>query len=774
MQLRAPSAIMGIAEDAATTSNYTPLFNMRRSNLLLWGLMLIAGAAGAQATSTPLASDLIPKPLYSADKLGAFTITPSVKLHAPSQFKEAVNLLAEKLRLSNAIVRSRKKASIIFIEADRKDSLGNEGYQLSIAPSKITITASTPKGATNAVFTLLQLQQLQPNMANIPCSDIKDIPRFSYRGMHLDVSRNFMPVSFVKKYLDMMALYKYNTFHWHLTDGAGWRLEIKKYPLLTSRAAFRTHNRWKDWWSSGRKYADEGAPNAYGGYYTQDEAREIVAYAAKLGITVIPEIEMPGHSEEVLAVYPELSCSGVPYKNSEFCIGNPQTYTFLEDVLKEVMAIFPSTYIHVGGDEANTKPWQECPKCQALKKEKGLANEHELQAYLIKHMEQFLKDNGRKLIGWDEIIEGGLPADATVMNWRGEAHGIKAVEQNHDVVMTPGEAYFDYYQSDPNTQPEAIGGFVPIQRVYAIEPVPAALTPEQGKHVLGTQANLWSEYMPTTYQVEYMAYPRAIALAEVAWTAKEKKDYADFQRRLQYHYRLLQRNNVNYYRPTNIITIAAQPDYEKKQDLVSFISEQYKPEIRYTIDGTAPTASSQLYEKPFYTSGKTIVKAAIFKNGEMQGEATCDTTNYHLAIGKKVTFNTLWSDSYPAQKEQTLTNGVKGSLTYQDKQWLGYLKDLDVTVDMESVQPISSVAIRFMQQPGPGVYFPSYVELLVSEDGKTFTSVKKEVNVVPTTDPTLKFKSFTFDCGKMNARYLRLVAPNVMKGFMFIDEITVY
>ena len=774
MQLRAPSAIMGIADDAATTSNITLLFNMRRSNLLLWGLMLLAGAAGAQGTSTPLASDLIPKPLYSADKPGAFTITPSVKLHAPSQLKEAANLLAEKMRLSNAIARSSKKASIVFLEADKKDSLGNEGYQLSVAPSKITITASTLKGATNAVFTLLQLQQLQPNMASIPCTDIKDIPRFSYRGMHLDVSRNFMPVSFVKKYLDMMALYKYNTFHLHLTDGPGWRLEIKKYPLLTSRAAFRTHNRWRDWWSSPRKYADEGAPNAYGGYYTQDDAREIVAYAAKLGITVIPEIEMPGHSEEVLAVYPELSCSGVPYKNGEFCIGNPQTYTFLEDVLKEVMAIFPSTYIHVGGDEANIKPWQECPKCQALKKEKGLANEHELQAYLIKHMEQFLKDNGRKLIGWDEIVDGGLPADATVMSWRGEAGGIKAVQQGHDVVMTPGETYLDAYQSDPTTQPEAIGGFLPLSRVYAYEPIPAALTTEQGKHVMGTQANLWSEYMPTTYQVEYMAYPRAIALAEVAWTAKDKKDYSDFQRRLQLHYRLLQRSNVNYYRPSNSVTIAAFPDYERKQNQITLTSEQYKPEIRYTTDGTVPTATSQLYDKPFYTSGKTIVKAAIFKNGEMQGEAACDTTNYHLAIGKPVTFNTLWSDSYPAQKEQTLTNGVKGSLTYHDKQWLGYLKNLDVTVDMESVQPISSVAIRFMQQPGPGVYFPSYVEVQFSEDGKTFTTFKKEVNTTPTNDLLLRFKSFTFDCNKTKTRYIRFIAPNVMRGYMFIDEITVY
>ncbi len=735
--------------------------------------MLLATAASAQATAAALASDLIPKPLSCTDKPGTFAITPSVKLHAPSPFKEAANLLAEKLRLNNAITRSSRKAAIVFLEADKKDSLGNEGYRLSITPSKISITAATAQGATNATFTLLQLQLLQPDAKAIACAEIRDLPRLGYRGMHLDVSRNFFPVDFIKKYIDLMAIYKFNTFHWHLTDNAGWRLQIKAHPELTAKAAFRTHLTRKEWWSSGRKFASEGDPNAYGGYYTQEEAREVVAYAAQRGITVIPEIEMPGHSDEVLAVYPQLACSGLPYQNGELCIGNPQTFSLMEDVMKEVIGIFPSTYIHVGGDEAEAKAWKGCPKCQALMKEKGLANEHELQAYLIKHMEQFLKEHGRKLIGWDEIVDGGLPADATVMNWRGESYGIKAIEQNHDVVMAPSDTYFDYYQSNPATQPEAIGGYLPLQRVYAIEPIPAALSAQQGKHVLGIQGNLWTEFMPTTYQVEYMAFPRAIALSEVAWSAKEKKSFDDFQRRLQLHYRLLQRCNVNYYRPSNAVTITALPDYERRQDQITFTSEQYQPEIRYTTDGSAPTATSQLYERPFYTSGRTVVKAVIFKNGQLQGQAACDTANYHLAIGKKVTFNTPWSSAYPAQKEQTLTNGIAGTITYRDKQWLGYLKDLDVTVDMEGVQPISSVAIRFMQQPGPGVFFPSYVELLVSDDGKTFTSVTKEVNTTPTSDPALRFKSFTFDCGKLNARYIRLFAPKVA-GFMFADEVVVY
>jgi len=742
--------------------------------VILCGWLFAINMLVAQPASNPKASDLIPKPLNCIDKQGVFRLSSVRKIYAPTEFTEVAMLLAEQLNLGNPVVKENKGASIVYFKADEGENLGAEGYKLNISPDKISIYAFTRQGAIRALFTLIQLQLLQADITQIPCAEITDSPRFSYRGMHLDVSRNFFPVSFIKKYLDLMALYKYNTFHWHLTDGPGWRLEIKKYPELTSKAAFRTHNTWKEWWKSPRKYINEGSPNAYGGFYTQEDAKEIVAYAARRGITVIPEIEMPGHSEEVLAIYPELSCSGKPYQSGEYCIGNPGTYAFLENVLVEVMAIFPSTYIHVGGDEANTKHWEQCDKCQKLKHEKGLKNEHELQSYLIKHMEQFLKAHGRKLLGWDEIIDGGLPEDATVMSWRGMSGGIKAVQQNHDVVMTPGETYLDAYQSDPTTQPEAIGGFLPIKRVYDFEPVPQELTSDQARHILGTQANLWTEFMPTSYQVEYMAYPRALAFAEVAWTPKENKDFEDFHRRLQAHYRLLQRKNVNYYRPSTFLTVIAQPDYTKEQDQISFQSEQYRPEIRFTLDGSVPVATSTLFEKPFYTSGKTEIKAAVFSDGEMKGEVTNYTAEYHLAVGKKVIYNQLWSDSYPAQKEQTLTNGVKGSLTYSDKQWLGYLNDFDVTVDMENKQAISSVSVRFMHQPGPGVHLPSFVEIQFSDDGKTFTSFQKQTHDIRPDNPELIFRTFTFDCKHTGARYIRIVAPNVMKGFMFVDEIAVY
>jgi hexosaminidase len=741
--------------------------------ILLWLCYVINAQTGVSA--------LIPAPVHAEEKQGFFLLTPNIKISSAPPFNEAAALLTTQLGLpvqtKTAVVKVSNKITtgkIIFVPAKPTDTLGKEGYRLGIVPETISITAQTAAGALKGVFTLLQLRLLQTDMQKIPCANIIDKPRFSYRGLQLDVSRNFYPVDFIKKYIDLMALYKYNTFHWHLTDNGGWRLQIKKYPLLTSVAAFRARHDWKNWWLNGRQYIKEGDPGAYGGYYTQEDAKEIVAYAAKRGITVIPEIEIPGHSEEVLAVYPQLSCSGMAYKNAEYCIGNDETIGFLQDVLTEVMDIFPSTYIHIGGDEANTDPWKTCPKCQARKKQEGLQTEHELQSYLIKRIEKFLVAHKRKLLGWDEILEGGLAPGATVMNWRSEKNGIEAAEQNHDVIMTPNAYYLDAYQSDPNTQPEAIGGYLPIQRVYEYEPVPASLDPAKKKYYIGGEGCVWTEYMPTTYQVEYMVYPRAIALAESVWCEKEKKNFDDFQRRLQAHYLLLQRLNVNYYRPSSMLTLNVLPDYNKKQDLVSFTSEQYKPEIHYTTDNSMPGPSSPVYTQPFYTSDKTIINAAIFKNGVINGEPTTFTTNYHKAVGKKVKYNNPWSDSYPAQKEATLTNGIEGSLTYGDKQWLGYLKDFDVTIDMELIQPLNSLSIRFMQQPGPGVFLPSYVEVEVSTDGKNFTSFEKQVNTIPFDEPKTILKSFSFDMKNKLARYVRIIAPNVKGGFMFTDEVIIY
>lgn len=717
---------------------------------------------------------LIPKPVSLTKDTGFFRLTARVNITAPKELKDIAALLKEKLSYSNnTSSQDRSKAGTIAFELKKKDTaLGKEGYKLLISPVVIRIISATKEGAVHGLFTLLQLQQIQTDEQLIPCLEITDKPRFAYRGFMLDVSRHFFPVSFIKKLLDLMALYKLNTFHWHLTDGGGWRLQIKKYPLLTKVAAWRPRGSYQQW---NRHLSHKGDPDAYGGYYTPEEAKEVVQYAAARGITVIPEIEMPAHSEEVLAVYPQLSCSGKPYKNSSFCIGNDSTFTFLEDVLTEVMKIFPSEYIHIGGDEANMNSWKTCPKDQALMKRMGFTHVDQLQSYLVQKIEKFLTAHGRKLIGWDEILKGGLAPEATVMSWRGESGGIAAARQGHDVVMTPGAyCYFDHYQSDPNTQPPSIGGYIPLRKVYSYDPIPEdSLTPAQQKYILGVQANLWTEWVPTTEHAEYMIFPRLLALSEVGWTTQKKKSFPDFHRRLQSQYVLLQQHFVNYYRPSYRIQIKALPNYKLKENLVRFNTEQYNPVIHYTTDGTYPTLQSPVYTQPFYIKGKDTIKAIIFKNDKAMDSAAVYVADYHKAIGKKVIYhNGGWSRSYPAQRDSTLTNGITGSLTYQDKQWQGFLHDMDVTVDMGTVTPLHDLSIRFMQLIGPGVYIPNSVSVFLSDDNKNFTPVGEVMNNVSSTDRRLLFKTFSFNLDGKKARYIR-VKVDKQRGFMFTDEIRV-
>lgn len=718
---------------------------------------------------------LIPQPVQMTEKTGNFTIGTSLEIYAPIDFKEEAELLKQKLLLSSDKEQALTSSGAIYIDIDEDRAMEKEAYKLQVTPEEIKITAADKKGAIHGIFTLIQLQQIQNNQQQIPAVNIKDKPAYAYRGMHLDVSRHFFPVSFIKKFIDMMALYKLNNFHWHLTDGAGWRLEIKKYPKLTQQAAWRTNGKKLNWNIDDERFLHEGDPDAYGGYYTQKEAREVVAYAATRGINVIPEIEMPGHSEEVLAVYPNLSCSGIPYKNSEYNVCTDSTYVFLKDVLQEVMDIFPSKYIHIGGDEASMESWKNCQECQDLMQEKGFDHVDQLQSHFIKKIDRFLTDQGRKMIGWDEILKGGLSPNATVMSWRGESGGIKAARQGHDVIMTPGEYfYFDHYQSHPNTQPKTISGYIPLRKVYRYNPLLGdELTSDQQEHILGVQANTWAEYIPNTDHMEYMIFPRMLALTEVGWTPYKDRDFQDFHQRLQDHYRLLQRHNINYYRPSYRIHVQAQPDYKEESYTVSFQTEQYKPAIFYTLDGTEPDTTDNRYRKPFKTSGKTTVKAAIFKEGKPMDSTTTFIANYHRAIGKKVSYkNGGWNKGYPAQKEKTLTNGITGGLTYQDKQWQGFLHDLDVVVDMEKETKVEELSIRFMQLIGPGVYIPNSVAVLLSNDGKHYHQMNKIPNDVSPEDSRLLFKTFTVDLKGKTARYIRVKAT-VQRGFMFTDEIII-
>lgn len=720
---------------------------------------------------------IIPQPSQVIEKEGVFRINGKTKLMSSPAFSKIASLFSEHTGITElTAVEQDSRQHIVFVAVGYKEIADNAGYKLVITPERITLSARTTAGALYGMQSLLQLILLQPVQGVVPCAEITDHPRFGYRGVMLDVSRHFFPVSYIKRFLDLMALYKMNNFHWHLSDGPGWRLEIKKYPELTSIAAWRTHGNWKAWWESPRKYSEEGNPNAYGGYYTQEQAKDIVAYAAQRGITVIPEIEMPGHSEEVLAVFPHLACSGKPYTNGEFCLGNDSTFIFLENVLTEVMTIFPSKYIHVGGDEAGKSAWKQCPKCQKRISDEHLKDESELQSYNIRRLDKFLSSKGRKLLGWDEILEGGLAPEATVMSWRGEKGGITAAEMGHDVIMTPGGyCYFDSYQADPSTQPIAIGGYLTVEKVYSYEPVPVVLDPSKAKHILGAQANIWTEYIPTVEHLEYMIFPRLLALSEVTWSEKGNRNYENFKTRLQSHYLLMQRLNVNYCRPSYRLEVGTKFDTEQKKVSVNFKSEQYNPVIYYTLDGSEPTTASYLYKGSFEVSGAAKVCAAIFENGFIKDKSAKLDIDFHLAIGKKVSYNQPYSKSYPAQKEATLVNGYRGSLTYGDGQWQGFEShDMDVTIDLEKSIKLKRLSVSFMQQTGPGVFMPDFVEVSLSDDGKEFRKVKTINNDIPLTQSSLTFKDFQFDLSGEKGRFIKVFARNGQHGFLFADEVIVY
>jgi len=664
-----------------------------------------------------LAQSFIPVPLKMEQGTGSFLLSEKTKLYTNLQGGEAElwenYLKALPVQLKEARMKDRKQMLFLLITPKTPQLPSPESYTLSVTSQRIEIRATSGAGLFYGMQTLLQLMQpASTGSYSVPSVEIEDTPRFAYRGLMLDVSRHFSTKEFIKKQIDALAYYKINRLHLHLTDAAGWRLEIKKYPLLTDFAAWRTDPTWKKWWNGGRKYLRYDEPGASGGYYTQDDIREILEYARQHYITVIPEIEMPSHSEEVLAAYPQLSCSGEPYKNSDFCVGNEETFTFLENVLTEVMELFPSEYIHVGGDEAGKSAWKTCPKCQKRMKDEHLANVDELQSYLIHRIEKFLNNHGRRLLGWDEILQGGIAPNATVMSWRGEEGGIAAVTSGHHAIMTPGAyCYLDSYQDAPYSQPEAIGGYLPLKKVYAYDPVPASLTAEQAKLVYGVQGNLWVEYIPTPEHVEYMIYPRMLALAEVAWSAPERKSWPDFHTR----------------------ALSAVADLQKKG---------YHPFDLSKEIGSRPESLQPVS---------------------------------HLALGKKVTYNSPYSPHYPAQGNTALTDGIRGDWTYGDGSWQGFISDnrLDVTIDMEKETPIHSITAAFMQVVGAEVFLPETVIISISDDGINFTELQKQHFEVSKENP-IRFTDISWQ-GEAKGRYVRYQAQagSEFGGWIFTDEIIV-
>jgi hexosaminidase len=589
---------------------------------ILW-IAAITASLTCQNVCANGSINIIPKPLQAELQQGSFTLDEHVVIVNADSSKDALgDYLSAAIREQTGLkLNTQRRASwfgreILLKAGGSKSDLGQEGYELTVTKNNVTITAPRSAGLFYGVQSLLQLIPLQGGETyTIPCIKIKDRPRFRWRGLMLDESRHFFGAEAIKKYIDLLALHKMNVFHWHLVDDQGWRLEIKKYPKLTEIGAWRTGNdglNFRYWgFRFPRKNSDQ---NLYGGYYTQDQVREIVAYAKARRITIVPEIEMPGHSWAALVAYPELTCRQTQpdteghHEQNAYCAGKEETFRFLENILDEVLDLFDSDYIHIGGDEVEKHFWSHCDDCQRRMKEEGLENTDQLQSWFIKRMETYLNAQGRRLIGWDEILQGGLAPNATVMSWRGISGGIAAAKAGHDVVMSPGtHCYFDHYQADPDKEPKAWGGLTTLEKVYSYEPIPSELTAKQAQYILGAQGNVWTEWIFDSDRVEYMAYPRACALSEVVWSPKESRNWDDFQDRLGQHLLRLDKMEVHYRLPEPVGIEAHNVFLDEMT--VHITKPVPNAQIRYTLDGSAPTASSLLYADPIHLTDSAVIKA---------------------------------------------------------------------------------------------------------------------------------------------------------------------
>src|SRR5258708_3657036 len=649
---------------------------------------------------------LIPRPVSYQQQQGQFLLNAATRILAPAA-AGSPDLLAQTLRdftgLPLAATHTAGENEIQWA-IDPSQAPQAEGYTLVAGPGHIHITGHDSAGVFYGIQSLIQLLQPQPEAGlqdthqpkpgfTVAACSITDYPRFHYRGMHLDVSRHFFQVSAIKKWINVLALYKFNTFHWHLTDDQGWRIEIKKYPLLQSVAA------WRQETLIGHKkemlHRFDG--KRYGGYYTQEEVKEIVQYAADRQITVIPEIEMPGHAQAALAAYPGLGCTDGPYQTGTYwgifddvyCAGNDSVFVFLQNVLDEVMTLFPSRSIHIGGDECPQTRWAACPKCQKTLKDLGLKDGHALQSYFVQRIEKYINSKGRNIIGWDEILEGGLAPGATVMSWRGEEGGLAAAQQRHPVIMAPeSHLYFDYYQSLYPQEQLAAGSYTPLSKVYGYEPLAAHPDKEVLQYISGIEGTLWTEYLPTVSKLEYMLFPRSIALAELGWSPFAGRDYPDFLQRLRSQKRLLQHLTINYAGNFDEINYSSRPLPEKGKIEVSLSGSLPDADVRYTTDNSTPDLQSPLYTGPFTIQWTCTVKAMLFHRQKPQGRLFRQSFQLHKAVGARVTLAHPSLGRY-AQANERLVNGLAGTDRYNDGQWLSITRtDLEPRTSLASVRYI--------------------------------------------------------------------------------------
>ena len=729
---------------------------------------------------------IIPQPKTRLVFEGSFKFDNKVSLKNDLELTSVAAYFKELLSTEYQIdLDSTKKKKQVVLSLS-PNFTNEESYELTIDESQILISAKNEKGIFYGIQSLRQLFPLETNQKKsyqLPLVYLNDKPEFAYRGMHLDVARHMYSVDFIKKYIDMMSRLKMNTFHWHLTEDQGWRIEIKKYPKLQEIAAFRKETLIGHY--SDQPHQFDG--KKYGGFYTQEEIKDIVAYAQERQVTIIPEIEMPGHSQAAIAAYPELGCTGKQIEVAtkwgvfeEVYCPKESTFKFLEDVIDEVVELFPGKYIHIGGDEAPKTRWKSCNHCQKLIKQKGLKDEHGLQSYFIQRMEKYINSKGKQIIGWDEILEGGLAPNATVMSWRGTKGAVDAAKDGHNVILTPtSHCYFDYYQSDNENEPLAIGGFLPLKKVYYFNPIPEELNSEESKYVLGAQGNVWTEYMPDEKKVEYMAFPRMIALSEAVWTDDINKSYSSFIKRLEVYQKQLDKLDINYANHIYEVKGKLNNDDGKLSYQLSATSNTYP--IYYSLNETYPNTE---YKSPISVDSSMIIKAVVKNSDKVLGNVFEQSISLHKGVGAKITIDKKPHPSYNAGGTEALINGISGNnKRYGDAEWLGFWgEDIEITIEFDTPKEVNSISTRFHNGNGQWIYAPKYFAVqFFKENGRSVlntATIEKNESLILNANMNMTEEE------NLICKKIKLTIPNYgiipkgkqgsgNKAWTFIDEIII-
>lgn len=753
-------------------------------------LLLIVLLAVSCNTVTVEKTGVIPQPNTINYLDGTFTITENTTINtadieeAKSIAKTLQAFIESRFGLHLEITNTTTNNSIALQLSDAISE--KEEYHLEVNKSGIQLQGNSHQGLFYGVQTLKQLLTPQAIVKKpiLNFVSIKDAPEFGWRGMMLDVSRHFLAKDSVKKVIDILAMHKMNKFHWHLTDGIGWRIQIDKYPELTKKGAWRKVKKHKKPWEDFEAVYKDNEGEVYGGYYTKDDIKEIVAYAAERYIDVIPEIEMPGHSEAALQCYPELICEGAE-NTGVYCAGNDASFDFLQNIVAEIVPLFPYKYLHIGGDEVGKGAWLNCKKCKKRMQDENLENGEELQSYFVKRMEKFIHAQGKKLIGWDEILEGGLPERATVMSWRGFEGGIEAANAGHDVVMSPGSPlYFDHNQGKSEFEPPSWGGYNSLLAVYKFNPVPDDIAEDKRHHILGGQANLWTEQIKSLNHIQYMMLPRLSALSEALWTSSIHKDEKEFIKKMDFHFDRFKELNYNF------AGSALSPDYEvtynktTKEFELKLENELGVYDIRYTLYGSAPTLDSEIYSKPIRYRDPIDLYAQTFRKEEPIGFPLKKIFSTGFSDKCTVTYTNPYNESYSGGGDKALFDNKFANPRGDDPNWQGFPKnDFEVTIDLGEPNDLSYIGLNFFQHiASTSVMLPTEVTIAISENGKDYKNVLNQtLNTIEDRDPIIKRIEAEFD--KQNVSFIKITTKNrgqlpewhIRKGdaWVFVDEITV-